>query len=488
MKREPIYEAIIAIAVALAFVMPVAAFEGSINNSEMTSEIDSASLCPSLCYNAEDTDIAPDASNLGVLGDRFYAYRAYPNPEGPVYFDSEDPGNITFIKETTSSDFIAGGTWAGDTWYGCQFNNGWLWTIDEVTGNMTLIGGGGTGLNGLAYDLITDKMYEASSYNLYTVNMSTGEQTSVGPFNTGGIMIGIAFNGEGTLYGVDLGTDCLYSIDPLTGAAELIGPLGININFAQDMAYDITWNVLYLATYNGTYLSGQLYTCNVTTGACTLVGKFQGGAEITGFAIPYTPSLPPETPQRPDGPTEGVVGVEYMFSTRTTDPEENQVYYLWDWDDETPSEWLGPYNSGDTVLACHTWMGAETYNVRVKAKDIYNRKSEWSDPKTIHIVDAPILEIGNISGLFKVTAQIKNSGSNATGVDWSINLDGGIIILGKETSGKILSIPVGEEKTISSSLILGFGKTVVTVEVWLPDGLLATKQQNGFVLLFFIKI
>jgi len=485
MHKKNKFKAIIAIAVALAFVMPVAAFAndgGSTNNSGITPEIDSTDLCPLLYYETEDTDIALDTSNLGVLGDRFYGYAAAdPSgvlPDGPVYFDSEHPGTITLLKETTSPNFIAGATWAEDTWYGCQYGNGWLWTIDEVTGDMTLIGVGGIGLNGLAYDPTTGKMYGASDKNLYIINMSNGKQSLVGPFNTGGAIVGIAFDGEGILYAEDLATDRLYSVNPLTGAAKQIGSLGINLNYAQDMAYDITWNILYLAAYTGT---GQLYTCNVTTGDCTLVGNFQGGAEITGFAIPYIITQPPETPEQPEGPSEGVVGVEYTFSTRTTDPEGEQVYYKWKWDDGTNSGWLGPYNSGDTVLARHTWTEGGEYNITVKAKDFYNRESDWSDPKTIHIVGA--LEIGNISGgLFKVNAMIKNNGDiDATDVNWSIILDGGIILLGKNTSGNILSIPDGEETTISSSLIFGFGKTVVRVTV---DSV--TKEQDVFVFLFFI--
>jgi len=157
---------------------------------------------------------------------------------------------------------------------------------------MTLIGGGGNGLHGLAYDPTTNVMYGASSSNLFTVDMNTGAQTLVGSFRiTEGLMIAIAFDGEGNLYGVNLVTAGLHSIDPSTGKATLIGRLGIFLNFAQDMAYDIDNDILYLSAYlvdpvNVLY-GGYLCTCNVITGACTIVGKFQGSAEITGFAIPY---------------------------------------------------------------------------------------------------------------------------------------------------------------------------------------------------------
>jgi len=78
----------------------------------------------------------------------------------------------------------------------------------------------------------------------------------------------------------------------------------------------------------------------------------------------------------------------------------------------------------------------------------------------MYIVDMPILEIGNITGkLFRVSTVIRNIGGvDATMVNWSFSLDGGNILLGKETTGFILSLPAGDEKEISSRLILGFGK------------------------------
>ena len=200
-------------------------------------------------------------------------------------------------------------------------------------------------------------------------------------------------------------------------------------------------------------------------------------------------SDPPEKPQRPDGPIEGIVGVEYTFSTSTTDPEGEQVYYLWDWGDSASTDWLGPFDSGETVYASHIWTEADTYNITVKAKDVYNVESNWSDAKTIYITDTAILEIGNITGgLFKVSTVIKNIGSvDATGVDWSITLNGGIILLGKETTGSILSLPAGDEKTISSDLIFGFGKTVITVTAECAEGSSDTEKQDAFVFLIFIK-
>jgi hypothetical protein len=124
-------------------------------------------------------------------------------------------------------------------------------------------------------------------------------------------MIGIAFDGAGNLYGLDIGDESLYSIDPGSAATAYIGSTGLTLNYAQDMAYDINNDILYLSAYtvaakkDGLTAArftgekspgGELYTCDTGTGATTLVSEFLYGAEITGFAIPYTTGPPPCNP------------------------------------------------------------------------------------------------------------------------------------------------------------------------------------------------
>lgn len=206
-------------------------------------------------------------------------------------------------------------------------------------------------------------------------------------------------------------------------------------------------------------------------------------------ATAATPTFP-NKPNTPSGPTRGTIGVEYTYTSSTTDPDEDDIFYLFDWDDGTNSGWLWQYNSGDTVEASHAWTNERSYDIKVKAKNIHGAESNWSDPLTVYIGDLPVIKIGDVSGgLFKVSAMIKNIGSaDATSVDWSIALDGGFILLGKETSGSIVSIPARDEVTVSSGLILGFGNPVVTVRAEIPNVTTDTKNADAFVLLFFIKI
>ncbi|GAJ11789.1 unnamed protein product [marine sediment metagenome] len=99
------------------------------------------------------------------------------------------------------------------------------------------------------------------------------------------------------------------------------------------------------------------------------------------------------------------------------------------------------------------------------------------------------LEIELIFGRYGITMIIKNIGdSDCTNVRWRITFEGGIILLGRETSGTIICIPPGENVTVSSGWIFGFGRIIITVSVECAEGSSVTKEQEAFVLLFFIKI
>ena len=101
--------------------------------------------------------------------------------------------------------------------------------------------------------------------------------------------------------------------------------------------------------------------------------------------IPVNTNDPPNIPNKPEGPTSGKPKTEYTFSTSTTDPDGDQVYYMWRWGDGHYSEWLGPYDSGKTASASHKWSEAAHYQIRVKAKDINDAETNWSEPLHINI-------------------------------------------------------------------------------------------------------
>jgi parallel beta-helix repeat protein len=93
-------------------------------------------------------------------------------------------------------------------------------------------------------------------------------------------------------------------------------------------------------------------------------------------------------------------------------------------------------------------------------------------------------------GLFKCSGILKNIGNTtAFNVQWNIGIDGGIILIGRDSSG-IISKPLlaGEEIKVSTNLILGFGSIILTIAVWADNAPFVNKSTPGKVLLFFVII
>jgi hypothetical protein len=253
---------------------------------------------------------------------------------------------------------------------------------------------------------------------------------------------------------------------------------GVEHNVAQDLGAGIA--------------GGLFFTTLYEPGFATLGGIVQGSDPIEDYLFGYevgTTNEPPQTPDAPSGPTDGLTNVEYSFTAQTTDPEGEDIYYWFNWGDGTNSGWLGPYSSGAMVTATNIWTEAGEFDITVKAKDDNGHQSGSSDPLTITIIQGPFLEIENIAGgLFKISATLKNTGSEAANnIDWSIALEGGFIIMGKQTTGQILVLESDDERTITSDPIIGFGKTMVTITATVPQNT-AGEEQEAMVLLFFIRI
>jgi hypothetical protein len=90
-------------------------------------------------------------------------------------------------------------------------------------------------------------------------------------------------------------------------------------------------------------------------------------------------SQKPYAPEKPDGPSSGKPNIEYSYSSKSIDPQGDDLFYLFKWGDGNDSGWLGPFNSGDSCEAKYYWENEGNYEIKVKAKDIYGSESSWSD-------------------------------------------------------------------------------------------------------------
>jgi hypothetical protein len=143
----------------------------------------------------------------------------------------------------------------------------------------------------------------------------------------------------------------------------------------------------------------------------------------------WVTSDPPAQPSRPDGPTLGIWHAEYSYSSSTTEPDNEQIYYRFDWDDGSNSGWLGPYSSGETVTGSHIWTELGTYNVTVKARDVWGAGSVLSEPLTVVITDNTPPDTPTITGPTTVKPNVEQtytlSGTDLQNQDLTYYIDWG---------------------------------------------------------------
>jgi hypothetical protein len=90
-----------------------------------------------------------------------------------------------------------------------------------------------------------------------------------------------------------------------------------------------------------------------------------------------TANQPPTTPHI-DGPTSGKAGVPYEYTLCSEDPDQDQITFTINWDDDTGEEIIGPVPPGVCALASHTWSEQGEYTISAKASD-GQAESGWGE-------------------------------------------------------------------------------------------------------------
>ena len=179
---------------------------------------------------------------------------------------------------------------------------------------------------------------------------------------------------------------------------------------------------------------------------------------------------PPVISESPIGPASGIARLEYTFLGNAVDPEDDTIYYMFDWGDGKNSSWIGPYNSGYIGNSTHKWSKEGDYEVRVKAKDSYGYESDWSDPSIIHI---GAIEIRSIRGGLGIHAEIRNNGrTKLWQLSWNISIDGGLIQnpANRLTEGRVQSLEPDESEKIWSGFVFELGRIDINISVKDLDG------------------
>ncbi|MEM0467563.1 MAG: PQQ-binding-like beta-propeller repeat protein [Candidatus Thermoplasmatota archaeon] len=87
----------------------------------------------------------------------------------------------------------------------------------------------------------------------------------------------------------------------------------------------------------------------------------------------------PTQPIKPIGTTFGEINKNYIFTSKTDDPDGDLLWYQWKFD-TVITEWFGPYQSNFSVQQSYSWKTSGIHTVQIRARDIYNAESDWSLP------------------------------------------------------------------------------------------------------------
>jgi hypothetical protein len=215
-----------------------------------------------------------------TLGSNAYGWNSQ---NGPYYtvFDLDVPEVLPNIANfDPSGNFIGAGEIYNEKVYMIDVMNN-MWEVDPETGEildsyMATAPPGAETYSGMALDPTTGIVYasstDVSTSSLFTIDPQTGAALLVGTVTNAPALIALAIDGAGDLYGYDIIFDVLLSIDKNTAEGTVIGSIGFDANFGQGMAYDPATDTIYMAAFNNNTFQAELRSVDTSTGNTALIG------------------------------------------------------------------------------------------------------------------------------------------------------------------------------------------------------------------------
>jgi len=306
------------------------------------------------------------------------------------------------------NDKVYAGSWLQDEFFCLNANNGniiWTFTADTSMHSSPVV--------------VDGKVYVGSNI-LYCLNANTGSEIWNHQIKISGKKGGIgeyacpAIVDEKIYFGSHNSTFEIGSIQCLDaddGSKIWEHPTEVGM----DSAPAIVENNLYINVWDG-----KLYCLDIDDGSLIWQGDgvsgspavvnnriYNGGHQVFCYGDD-TGNQPPNTPTI-DGPPSGNKEVEYWYSFNATDPNGNEIWYSIDWGDDYIEEWIGPREPGMKISMNHTWYSQETFQIKVKVKDVFDEESDYatlsvSIPKNKATIKTPLFIelIENYPLLYKI--------------------------------------------------------------------------------------
>jgi hypothetical protein len=154
-----------------------------------------------------------------------------------------------------------------------------------------------------------------------------------------------------------------------------------NTTIWGDSGTPMIWNLLWEPTDSpGTYL--------IQTWVEDVHGALSPMSSLSVTMI----NRAPNTPSQPAGSTTVYRNVWYTYSTSTTDPDGDNVQYQFEFTGPSLNVSFTMQTGSITVM----WENEDplgTYQVRVRAQDVYEEWSDWSPYLTVNLIEPPLVDL-----------------------------------------------------------------------------------------------
>jgi hypothetical protein len=165
-------------------------------------------------------------------------------------------------------------------------------------------------------------------------------------------------------------SECDIGIKIIDSKPEMYEKIKFESCYIVNCTDGIIVNYSSYVTISNTFLNCS--NINLCLNNCTEKTICTIDSDTGGNVAPDVPNL--------SGPTQGDINISYKFSSSTNDTNDDFVFLFFCWGDGNYSEWIGQGSQGISNYASHTWSKQGGYFVKVKARDIFNIESNWSEP------------------------------------------------------------------------------------------------------------
>lgn len=156
---------------------------------------------------------------------------------------------------------------------------------------------------------------------------------------------------------------------------------GYNLGLFRDdygnQAYDLRVGFMFYESDNSGVTNAQAITDDV----------YWSGLIIDDVVIKHVVfNQAPLTPETPSGLNLIKIGVNYEYSTTTTDPNDDNIRYHWDWNEDDIVDHVTVFiGSGEVITTTAMFNELGTHNIRVKAEDQEGAFSDFSEPLEVSV-------------------------------------------------------------------------------------------------------